>query len=701
MTTRPSVLLADGMSQNADTILHLLEGIGVELAIAADVNHLLTLAKESQPAVILLSSTFGKDQGYQALNQLRSAPSTRHLPVIFMPSSLAEKPMSLHRELLESTQILPKPVDPKRLRGMVQFFERLYALRQEIAGLGGDNKSTLIESEDEGVIAVDSEGRIRFLNATAERLLYLKVTDSFGQYVESIFEDDNSDVAPHWHDHPVTKIISTDQILQVDRARFWRKDGVQIDVKFAAIPVNDIENVAVVIAFRLLKKSREDSDKLKTLSNVDALTGLPSRNRIEEALDVIVAQSKSSSQHSAVLFIDIDHFRHINEALSHDHGDELLKLVAERIRLLIRRDDAIGRMESDEFVVVLTTLDQPQGAATVAQKIVEKIREPFLLSGHEIYTGCSVGVAVYPSCGDDPKLLITHAEVAMERAKLLGRNNFQFFTDGMNAQRHKLLEFEHEIHRAWNQGEFNAELVCHSDCEFTHCIAYEACLRWNHPEKGLLDQHYFGSVADESGLGLEMAKMLWQQACGDFALRQSESADANRGFAQQLILPLSASLFALEDLQSWINNVIHQHGLQPTQIMLAIPDAVFAMRGTDFERILRNIQIDGFRFMLDQFATGYASLEMLRHLSYEAVKLSDLLVARVGLSRTDEAVVDAAIYLAHNLGLKVYANGVDKPCQLAFLKERQCEWIQGQQVESHFMPDLCDGNDRSSDSLSK
>lgn len=677
MIQQPSVLLADGVDENVLLIIQLLSDLPVACIHAETSSEIIPLARQHQPAVILLASALDEQDGYTMLNLLRAAPETRHLPVIFMPSSMAEKPMNLHRELLDTAHIIPKPVDTKRLRGMVQFFERLYEHREALAGLGGEKNQTLIESEEEGVIAVDADGRIRFLNAAAERFLQVKVTDMFGQYIESIFEDRADHFESKWSDHPITKILNSDQILQVDSASFWRKDGVQISVKFAAIPITNIEGIQIVVAFRVLKDTREGKDKIQKLANVDALTGLPSRSRICEALEAIIDQSARESRHFGVLFIDLDHFRHINEALGHEHGDELLKLVAERLRLLIRRDDAIGRMEGEEFAVILTTLDHPQGAASVAAKIIEKIREPFLLAGHEIYTGCSVGVAVYPNCGDDPEALLKNAEIAMERAKTLGRNNFQFFTGSMNKERNEMLALERDIHRGLVENEFVTELVTHMDNRLEQVTALEACLRWQHPDKGVLDQNYYGSAAEEAGIGRELAMILWQESCQQLQVLNEQSVQGDI----PCIIPLPSSLLAMEGLAAWLVETVSHCDVEPRQILVAVSESVISLRGAYPTQVLTEIQANGFGMLLDQFATGYASLEMLRSVSYEAVKVSDLLVARLGLSRTDEAVVDAALYLAHNLGLQVFANGVDTQEQLTFLRERRCEWVQGALVE--------------------
>lgn len=688
MSDQPCVLIVDSFEKNLSAMESLLADLPAKILVCSTSDDVLYLAKDKVPAVILLASKVDDSDGYQILNLLRAQVETKHIPVIFMPSSMAEKPMGLHRELLQTVHILPKPLDAKRLKGMVQFFLRLCRYREAIANLGGEKSKTLIESEEEGVLAIDENGKIRYANAAAERFLKAKVTDLFGQYIESLLEDESDSITSTWADHPIAKVTRTEQILQVDNATIWRKDGEQSKIKFAAIPVFNIDGIKLLIAFRLLKDTREAKDKLKKLSSIDALTGLPSRTRIEEALEVIIRHTKDASQHFAVLFIDLDHFRYINESLGHDQGDQLLKLIAERIRILIRRDDAIGRMEGDEFVVVLTAMDKPHGAAAVAAKIIERLHEPFLLNGHEIYTGCSIGIAVFPSCGVDPQSLIKNAETAMDRAKSLGRNNYQFFTSSMNQQRAALLAFEHEIHKAYEEKEFVVGFVSHVDRRLQKLTALEACLQWPHPKKGLLDVNDFMSVAEDAGMGLDLASFLWKHACAELQVKLADQPlDDNVKF----IIPLPNGLFARSDLAEWLIKTSSKHGLVPERILIAIPESSFWLRGLDVDNKLNEIQAAGFSFVLDHFATGYSSLEMLRTVSYEGVKLSERLIGRVGLSRTDETVVDAAIYLAHNLGLKVIANGVTRESHYRFLKERQCDWLQGPFVDERFVADVNGG----------
>lgn len=680
MSDKPSVLIVDGFEENLSAIEALLADLPALILVCSASEDVLSLAKEKVPAVILLASKVDASDGYQILNLLRAQVETKHIPVVFMPSSMAEKPMALHRELLQAVHLLPKPLDTKRLKGMVQFFLRLYRYREAIAKLGGEKNKTLIESEDEGVLAIDENGKIRYANAAAERVLKAKVTDLFGQYIESLLEDETDAITSTWLEHPIARVTRTEQILQMDNASIWRKDGQQSKIKFAAIPILNIDGIKLLIAFRLLKDTREAKDKLKKLSSIDALTGLPSRIRIEQALEAIIKHTKDASQHFAVLFIDLDHFRYINKSLGHEQGDQLLKLIAERVRLLIRRDDAIGRMEGDEFVVILTAMDKPHSAAGVAAKIIERLREPFLLNGHEIYTGCSIGVAVFPSCGVDPQALIKNAETAMERAKNLGRNNYQFFTSSMNQQRAALLAFEHEIHKAFEEGEFEVAFVQHVDRRLKTLTALEACLQWPHAKKGLLEVSDFMSVAEDAGMGLDLASLLWKRACADLQMRLVDHPLDDR---VKFIIPLPNGLFARADLAAWLHKTVTRHGLAPERILIAIPESSFWLRGFDVDNKLNDIQSHGFNFILDHFATGYSSLEMLRTVSYQGVKLSERLVARVGLSRTDETVVDAAIYLAHNLGLKVMANGVARESHYQFLKERRCDWLQGSYVDQH------------------
>ena len=689
MSDQPCVLIIDNFQQNLSAMTLLLKDVAAEVLSEKSSDAAIETAKQKSPAVILMSSKVDENDGYQVLNLLRAQIETKHVPVIFMPSSMAEKPMSLHRELLQTVHILPKPLDTKRLKGMVQFFLRLYQYREAIANLGGEKNKTLIESEEEGVLAMDTKGKIRYANAAAERFLKAKVTDLFGQYIESLFEEETESIASTWHEHPIAKVTRTEQILQVDNANLWRKDGEQIKIKFAAIPVFNIEGIKLLIAFRLLKDTREGRDKLQALTSIDALTGLPSRSRIEEALEVVIKHAKQASQHFAVLFIDIDHFRYINESLGHEHGDELIKLIAERIRLLIRRDDAIGRMEGDEFVVVLTSLDKPQSAAAVALKIIERLHEPFLLEGHEIYTGCSIGVAVYPSCGVEPQALIKNAETAMERAKNLGRNNYQFFTASMNQQRAALLAFEQELHKAFEGGDFFVDFISHVDKSSHELTALEARLQWPHPQKGMLDCEDFMPVAEDAGMGLDLASLLWKETC---AALQQKQADNQIDEATRCIIPLPNGLFARSDLADWLRKTTSRHEIAPDKILIAVSESSFWLRGFEVDSKLKEIQSEGFHFVLDNFATGYSSLEMLRSISYQGVKLSERLVERIGLSRTDETVVDAAIYLARNLGLKVIANGVNKENHYQFLQQRHCDWLQGCYVDDQLLSLSTNGN---------
>lgn len=678
----PAVLIVDPIEKNLAVCKTYLESLDIDLVLEQNPKVIVSQAKVLLPALIIMATKLGDPDGYQLLNQLRSQPETKHIPIILLPTNLSETQMQLHGDLINHVHVLPKPVNGKRLLGMVRFFLKQHRYKVSISSISGEKNRTLIESSDEGVLAVDEEGSICFANAAAETLLKAKVTDLVGQYIQSVFEEETDLIQPDWQGHPIAKVTRTEQILQVESSSMWRTDGECIKVKFAAIPIQKIAGVKLLLAFRQIKETREGKKKLIGLSNTDHLTGLPTRAKTEEFVEQIVELAKARNFYFGLLYIDLDHFTYINESLGHDRGDALIKVISERIKLQVRRDDIVGRMEGDEFMVILTQLDHPTNAGSVAKKIIQQLHEPFLVDGHEIYTSCSIGVSVYPNCGDNTAILIKNAELATIRAKDLGRNNYQFFTAEMNRQRAAVLELEYDLHKAFELHQFDIQYLPHIDTETGELAAIEARLVWNHPENGVIESSSFLDIAEDAGLGLELFNWLWKSACKQLGELKRECETAGN---LMVVMPMSLAMMANDHLEKWLLDQVGETGLSPQEILIAVAESSLMARNLEAMDLLRALNKQGFQFCLDNFGTGYGSLDLIRSLPYSFIKLSESFVDRMGISRTDATIVDSSIYLAHNLGINVMATGITKKEQWEFLVNKGCDWLQGDWVEQNHL----------------
>lgn len=673
--SQPLIIIADSQDTNIAYYSELVQAAGARALATEQSGNVVNLVASHQPALLILDSSFRDPDSYNVLNLLKANEQTLHIPILFVTANLSERPMSLHEELFARVDVIAKPLNERMLQERVKRYLTLNRLRHQIATLNTDKDKNLLEAREEGILALDQHGQILFANAAAERMLKTTALKLSGNYLETILEEACGNVRSKWKDHPIAKVTRSDQILQVDKAMLCRADGERIQAKFAAIPVNSLPDVAMLFAFRQLKETREAKDKLAKLSHVDHLTNLPLRAPLEEQIDRCILKAGISGFYFALLYVDLDHFRYINESMGHDRGDQLIREVAKRIQSLIRRDDMVGRMEGDEFVVVLSHIDLPDNAGAVAQKVIDQVREAFLIDGHQVFTGCSIGVSVYPTCGDDARTLLKNAEVALSRAKAVGRNNYQYFTAEMNKQRVEQMQLEYELHQAVDQRQWRVQFQPVAALESRQLVACEIKLSWMNPLRGelLLDQ--FLPVAEESGLAPVIFRWFWQQA-----LERVANMNVNQREAVKLLLPVSPSLLMQEGGVEWITGIVRANGIAPEQIFVELPESSFAVRHTQLSAVLNQLRKQGFHLILDNFGTGFAPLKLLRDIPYSLIRLGDLFVSAIKDSRDDQAIIKGVLNLAHEMGLMVMASEVHSAEQYQFLQQSGCDWLAGDAV---------------------
>lgn len=668
-------IIADTQDRNIAFYSELIQACGARALATEQSGNILNLVASHQPALLILDSGFQDPDSYHVLNLLKANEQTRHIPVLFITSNLSERPMALHEELFRQVDVMAKPVNERDLQDKLKRYMRLHRLRHQIAQLGDDKEKNVLENKDEGVLALDQHGQILFANHAAERMLKTTALQLCGQYLETLLQEACTLARSNWREHPVAKVTRTDQILQVDKALLCRADGERIQVKFAAIPVNSLPEVAMLFAFRQLKDSRESRQKLAKLSHVDHLTNLPLRTQLEAQIDRCVLKAGVSGFYFALLYVDLDHFRHINETMGHDRGDQLIREVAKRIQSMVRRDDIVGRMEGDEFVVVLNHIDLPENAGMVAQKIIDKIREAFLIDGHKIFISNSIGVSVYPSCGDDARTLLKNAETALSRAKAVGRNNYQYFTAEMNKLRVEQMQLEHELHQAVDQCQWRVQFQPVAAVDSRQLVACEIKLSWVNPARGELLLDEFLPTAEESGLAPVIFRWFWQHALARMANMNEHERDAVKW-----LLPISPSLLMQEGGVEWVRDTVRQQGIEPDRILVKLPESAFPVRHSQLSEVLNQLCKEGFHLVLDNFGTGFAPLKLLRDIPYSLIRLGDIFVSDIEDARGDHAIIKGVIHLAHEMGLKVMASEVHTSNQYDFLRACGCDWLSGDAV---------------------
>jgi diguanylate cyclase (GGDEF)-like protein len=412
--------------------------------------------------------------------------------------------------------------------------------------------------------------------------------------------------------------------------------------------------------------------RLTQLAHFDPLTGLSNRKHWMDQAEATLETARRQGDAMAVMFIDLDRFKHINDSLGHNMGDRLLAAVAGRLRGCLRARDVLARLGGDEFVILLPRLKGREGATVAARKVMAALMEPLQLDQHELSVSASVGLSYYPGDGDTVETLLRHADTAMYAAKDAGRNGWRFFSNEMNEHLSQRMFLENGLRRALAQGELFLEYQPQVETLSGRLVGAEALLRWRHPERGLIPPDRFIPVAEDSGLIEPLGQWVLEQACRQ--LRAWEDAGL-RGL--NLAVNISALEFNRPQFLPRVRETLAATGAPAAQLELEITESLLMQALPDLNERLGELTALGLSLSLDDFGTGYSSLGYLKRLPLKHLKIDRGFVADVPGNAEGEAIIRATLSMAHDLGLAVVAEGVEHESQRDFLLSHGCELLQG------------------------
>ena len=404
----------------------------------------------------------------------------------------------------------------------------------------------------------------------------------------------------------------------------------------------------------------------------DPLTDLPNRLLFRDRLTVALARARRSSRSVGVVFVDLDHFKLVNDTLGHTAGDELLRNVAERLQALLRTEDTVARIGGDEFTIILPELKNDQAPASLARKLLECFAPPFTVNGREIYVTASIGIAIFPNDGDSAETLVKNADIAMYRAKELGRNNFQFYTPVAQKRAEQRLTLETELRHAIEREEFVLHFQPQVCLKCGTIAGAEALIRWEHPDRGLVPPLDFIPIAEELGLIVPIGEWVLQSLCV-----QAKNWQAVAKRSLRFACNLSARQLQHPLLVHSFERIVSASGIEPSSLDFEITESI-AMRDPEATlKALQKFRKIGMRLSMDDFGTGYSSLSQLKHLPIDHLKIDRSLINEIDHEKRDAAIVDAAIKMGHSLGLRVIAEGVESCEQIRILSALRCDEVQG------------------------
>ncbi|NMG74655.1 EAL domain-containing protein [Aromatoleum diolicum] len=530
--------------------------------------------------------------------------------------------------------------------------------------------AAVIESTRDGVMITDLDRRIVSVNRAWCEMTGFMPTDALGkapQLLKSGLQND-AFYRRMWS--------------QVTRTGYWqgevwnrRKNGELYPQWLSISTVYNDEHMPTHYAGVMtdISKIKQSEAELERLAHYDPLTDLPNRLLVQSRLEHAIDQAARHHTGIGVLFIDLDRFKNINDSLGHPAGDESLVSISRRLRSCLRPEDTLARWGGDEFLVIIENLVKPDESASLAQTLIDQLHEPFQLAdGQLVYVGASVGVSLYPQDARTADALIQHADTALNQAKAQGRNTYRFFTDAMSRAAQLHLNLERRLRRALEQRGFVLHYQPQIDIASGRMVGCEALLRWNDPEEGLIPPNRFIPFAEESGLIVPIGDWVLETAC------QQARKWLDAGLPPLLVaVNLSARQLWQADLPERIAAILKQTGLPPQSLELELTESMIMGHEAQAVERLGLLRSMGLRLAIDDFGTGYSSLSYLKNLPIEVLKIDQSFVRNIPQDRNDMEISAGIIALARKLNLKVLAEGVETPEQLAFLAEQGCDSYQG------------------------
>jgi diguanylate cyclase (GGDEF)-like protein/PAS domain S-box-containing protein len=508
------------------------------------------------------------------------------------------------------------------------------------------------------VCAVDGEHVLAVNDAAVEHYRYSRA--EFEKL--TIRQLQAFDSAPPW-----AIDLSSDE----QAARTWKHvkaDGVLIDLAIYSRNLVYNERPAVLLALMDITERKRAEARLAFLAQHDGLTGLPNRNLLRQQMDEILLHSRRSSEKVGLLVLGLDNFKSVNDTLGHGVGDKLLRGVAKRLRSTVREEDVLARLNSDEFAIIQTGMTRPEDAVLLSRRLLEAIADPYLLDGHSVVIGATIGIAMAPGDGDDSEKLLKNADMALSRAKTESRGTFSFFEAGMDARAQSRRKIELDLRDAIQNEVLRPYYQPLVDLASGRITGFEALVRWPHPERDMISPGEFIPVAEETGLINSLGVFMLRRACMDAALWPDDV---------RVAVNLSPAQFRTANLLSIVIDALKQSGLPPKRLEVEITETLLLDKSSQVLATLHALRALGVRISMDDFGTGYSSLSYLRSFPFDKIKIDQSFVRDLDANRDAQAIIRSIVSLGKGLGVIITAEGVETEAEFSCLRAEGCHEGQG------------------------
>ncbi len=620
---------------------------------------------------VLLALSLPDSQGLETFDKLFAAAPD--IPILVLGGSANE---ALAKEAVArgaQDYLLPGHLDsyslPRALRNAIE-----RKVVEDVLYVERERAVVTLNSIGDAVLCTDISGNITYLNLVAETMTGWRREEATGKRLAEVFRIIDGSTRKTARD-PMEMAVEQNRTVGLTvNCVLIRRDGFESLIEDSAAPIHDRAGrvTGAVIVFHDVSAARAMSVQMTHSAQHDVVTNLPNRLLLNDRISQSISLARRQRKHIAVIFLDLDRFKYINDSLGHATGDQLLQSVAKRLLAGVRGSDTVSRQGGDEFVILLSEITYPEDAATSARKILLSLSAPHSIVGQDLHIDGSIGISIYPEDGEDAETLIKSADTAMYHAKENGRNNFQFFKAEMNLKAVERQSLESGLRRALEREEFLLHYQPKVNLETGDITGVEALIRWRQPDRGLVPPSQFVPIAEDCGLILHIGRWVLREAC-----RQARAWQDAGLPTVPVAVNVSAVEFRDKGFVEGVRAILSETGLEARYLDLELTEGVLMEDGESTAAVLRTLKMMGVHLAVDDFGTGYSSLSYLRQFPIDVLKIDKSFVHQISGDPNDSAIVSAVIDMGKNLKQRVVAEGIETQEQLAFLQARHCAEGQG------------------------
>jgi diguanylate cyclase (GGDEF)-like protein/PAS domain S-box-containing protein len=628
------------------------------------------------PDVILMDLMMPLMSGIEAIRILKNDAATRHIPII-VGTVVEEREDIVKSFEAGAISYIPKPYYMPDLKARIHSVLKSKKLYDSL--IKSEEKYRLLVENAHEAIFVIQEEVFTFFNPTALGLIDYPAAELTSKpFTAFVHSEDRTEVLECY-----ARILSGNRACPTHSFRLLPKDGNVKWVEAKGVLIDWEGHPATLLFVTDITDRKQAEEEMRILAFYDCLTGLPNRLMFNEHMNQTLAYAKRNNQLLATLFLDLDHFKRVNDTYGHHLGDKLLQAVGERLIRIIRKSDIlarnvedicntnVARFGGDEFVLLLTNIKQAHDAAKVARRILYTLSDAFVLESHKIFITTSIGITLFPADGEDGETLIKNADKAMYHAKNLGRNNYQFYIESIKGVAPARVTLKADLYNALEDDELTLYYQPQITVATRSVAGAEALIRWQHAKLGMVAPADIIPLAEESGLIEAVSKRILHTAC-----RQCLAWHQAGLTAMRMAVNVSSSLFRERKLVELISWVLNETGVEPNNLEIELTESAF-IQEENAGKALHQLKEIGVRIAMDDFGTGYSSLYHLKNFSLDVLKIDRSFIQDLPDNSDNAAIVAATIAMAHSLNLEVVAVGVETEKQLEFLRQKECDIIQG------------------------